>query len=384
MDKTLNRLYIKEIETKAIPFSNEVDTRIFSRILDADRVVASYKMYWLLGVLNEVSLGNEEIEFRKIISRMIVSAWYPILKFKLHFGAFDNLSKCVEYISINYQIDANCDENKLLDFIYENKDKELNKKLKEFENNVPYRLLSPFFQDELRGKKDSIKEKIITEMSLKSSNCLYKIIKGDTNKIFVNCKWCQYLKYNYNIIKSWIYYKLVCFLQKRNPNVPAIVFKLEAPKTRKLTSTSKLWKEILNYNRVKDIYTGFEFTKENFIRYGALSIDHFIPWSFVLHDEIWNLVPTFKNINSKKSDNLVLFDKYIGDFCAAQYNAYTYVCDKRKKNQMEEYMNILHLDSPKLYYNRVPQHDFEQKIKLSISPLYQIAVNQGFGIMNKF
>ena len=55
-----------------IPYSNKVDSRTFSRLLDDDKVVASYKMYWLLGILDEVSAGNTEIDFKRIISRMIV------------------------------------------------------------------------------------------------------------------------------------------------------------------------------------------------------------------------------------------------------------------------------------------------------------------------
>ena len=43
---------------------------------------------------------------------------------------------------------------------------------------------------------------------------------------------------------------------------------------------------------INDIYTGMNFTKENYDRLGVLSIDHFIPWSFVKNDKIWNLVPT--------------------------------------------------------------------------------------------
>lgn len=39
-------------------------------------------------------------------------------------------------------------------------------------------------------------------MSLNSSGCLYKIILGDTNKIIIDDKSADYLKYNCNIIKS--------------------------------------------------------------------------------------------------------------------------------------------------------------------------------------
>ena len=264
---SIDTLSYKEIHLN-MPQSDLVDYRVFSRLLDDDKVVASYKMYWLLGILDEVALGNTEIEFKKIISRMIVYSWYPILQYKLNYGIFDNLKKPVNYIAIKYNLPNNYDENKLLDFIYSNDDKELNKMMKELTYNVPYRLLSPFFTDKLKGQKDSIKNKMITELSLESENCLYKI---------------------------------VCFLQKRNPNVPAIAFKIEAPKSRNLTRATTLWKEIIMSKNINDIYTGMNFTKENYDKLGGLSIDHFIPWSFVLHDEMWNLTPTFKNINSSKA-----------------------------------------------------------------------------------
>ena len=39
-----------------------------------------------------------------------------------------------------------------------------------------------------------------------------------------------------------------------------------------------------------------EFTDQNISKYGGMSLDHFIPWSFVLHNEIWNLYPMYKNL----------------------------------------------------------------------------------------
>ena len=186
----------KEIHLN-MPQSDLVDYRVFSRLLDDDKVVASYKMYWLLGILDEVALGNTEIEFKKIISRMIVYSWYPILQYKLNYGIFDNLKKSVNYIAIKYNLTNNYDENKLLDFIYSNDDKELNKMMKELTYNVPYRLLSPFFTDKLKGQKDSIKNKMITELSLESENCLYKIVKGDKDKVILNEGWKDYLQKNY-------------------------------------------------------------------------------------------------------------------------------------------------------------------------------------------
>jgi hypothetical protein len=366
-----------------VPQSDKVDSRTFSRLLDDDKVVASYKMYWLLGVLDEVSAGNTEIEFKRIIARMITYAWYPILQYRLSFGLFDNLKKPVNYVSEKYALPANCDERKLLEFLYNHEDKELQKMMKELTFQVPYRLLSPFFTENLRKVKDSSKNKLITEMSLNSDVCLYKIIKATDDKIIINAGWEQYIKENYKLIKAWIYYKIVCFLQKRNPNVPAIAFKLEPPRARNLNKATKLWNNIIKTEGIKDIYTGKEFNSDNYNAYGVLSIDHFIPWSFVLHDEMWNLVPTFKNINSTKSDNLLDFDYYIKRFCDIQYKAFSYICENRIKDALEDYIDILRLDSPYDYYKNSTSDNFNTKLRQCVSPLYQIALNQGFEVVRE-
>lgn len=360
-----------------LPINNLIDSRIFSRLLDDDKVVASYKMYWLLGILDEVSGGHTEIEFKKLVARMIVYAWYPQQQFRLNFGFSDNLKKSIGYVASSNEFAANCNEKELLDFLYKSEDKELNKMMKELTYNVPYRLLSPFF------KTVEFKNSLIVDLSQESEVCLYKIIKGKQDKIVINDCWVDYLKENYGVIKAWIYYKLICFLQKRNPNVPAIAFKLDAPKTRKLKEATKLWKKIISVNKLRDIYTGAEFSEVAFQEYGGLSIDHFIPWSFVLHDQIWNLVPTFKNINSRKSDKLLLFDNYIDDFCSIQYKAFSYICDKKVKRGIEEYMDVLNLENPYEYFRHSSQETFSKNIKQCISPLYQIALNQGFQIMDR-
>ena len=142
--------------------------------------------------------------------------------------------------------------------------------------NLLHQLLYLAQQYGLCYKNNELVSFSITELSLESENCLYKIVKGDKDKIILNEGWKDYLQKNYKVIKGWIYYKIVCFLQKRNPNVPAIAFKIEAPKSRNLTRATTLWKEIIISKNINDIYTGMNFTKENYDKLGVLSIDHFI------------------------------------------------------------------------------------------------------------
>lgn len=48
--------------------------------------------YWLLAIL-EGGLGDQtEIKFRKLISRRVGKAWYPLSKYKLSFGLCDSLA----------------------------------------------------------------------------------------------------------------------------------------------------------------------------------------------------------------------------------------------------------------------------------------------------
>lgn len=172
-----NKIGINEISY--VPYSSEVDYATFPRVLSDSKVVATYKMYWLLGLLDEAAIGNVEISFRKLISRMITYAWYPILVYKLSFGLCDNLVKVVNYIADTYNLGSNYDEKKLLEFIYNNEDKKLNKMIKELTYNVPYRFLSPFFQDKLKGETTKV-EKIIEELSKESKPCIYTISGSDS------------------------------------------------------------------------------------------------------------------------------------------------------------------------------------------------------------
>lgn len=175
----------KKIPTE-VPYSEKVDTRTFSRLLDDNKVVASYKMYWLLGILEEVNLGNIEIEFKKLVARIIVYAWYPHTQYKLSFGSFDNLKKSINYIVDKYKFKSNCNEKELLEFLCSINDNELHKMMKDLTLKVPYRLLSPFFSSELKRVKDQDKNKLIEHLTLASDRGLYKIINGDKDYTLIN------------------------------------------------------------------------------------------------------------------------------------------------------------------------------------------------------
>lgn len=200
--------------------------------------------------------------------------------------------------------------------------------------------------------------------------------------ISIDKDWFNYIHNNQSIIYGWLNYKIIYFLQRRNPNVPAIPFKLMPPSKRNLTKAKKVWNEVNKSIKICDIYTGKELTDKNYDEYGSLSIDHFIPWSFVMHDELWNLTPTFGRVNSSKNNRLPNLELYIEKFCDIQYSAYSIISENKSfRRDLEDYLTInKKMDINYLLHSNVPKKEFVESIKSTISPLFHIAYNQGYGM----
>lgn len=106
-------------------------------------------------------------------------------------------------------------------------------------------------------------------------------------------------------------------MQKNNRNVPNLVNKLFAPEKRNsLTNQANYWRFILEKQPIKCIYSGQILNKN------SISIDHYLPWSFVAHDHLWNLIPTMNNINSSKSNNIPS-SQYLVKFIQLQHQGLT-------------------------------------------------------------
>lgn len=162
--------------------------------------------------------------------------------------------------------------------------------------------------------------------------------------------------------------------------VPAIPLKIYPPVQRDLSAAKRYWSDALADHAFTDIFTGIEFSAESFANMGPMSIDHFIPWSFVLHDEPWNLAPMYRNTNSSKNDKLPDLAMYLDAFCAQQFDALMTLRDSGKHRKIIE--GYLGIDSEVFAYTRsdASQVHFAEAISKSITPLHQIALNQGFAL----
>jgi HNH endonuclease len=164
---------------------------------------------------------------------------------------------------------------------------------------VPYRLLRPFFSDELRG----VKEYRVDSTTERLAKCLFDerkpLYRIDTafELIYVHGDWLKYLNDNYVIVKAWASWHWLEYMQRRNPNTPAVSSKLFPPLERDpMKEQTKYWRLVVGHRPIRCIYSGVHLSNNN------ISLDHYLPWSYVAHNQLWNLVPTLPTVNSAKSN----------------------------------------------------------------------------------
>ncbi len=113
-----------------------------------------------------------------------------------------------------------------------------------------------------------------------------------------------------------------------------------------------------------------------------LSIDHFVPWSYVAHDELWNLNPTTKSINSSKSNNLPDWNIYFERLARQEYQSYQMMwkydmVHKEFDKCANEYINNDDIRY-RVYREGLGLNEFSNELQSVILPVYQSAQNCGF------
>jgi len=350
-----------------LPLDNNIDTRVLSQIYD--NTVATYKFYWFVSLLDIfVKTQKRQISFWKIIVGMIAEAWYPIHYFRLHFGKSDSLYEQIIALQkeLNVPIDIKKEDLKSL-LINKIDDDKVKLLLKVFTLNVPYRFLSPWIIYRNDNEVIALSQKF-------HNNCIYAI---KDKSVEINPLWENYLVENYGILRDFSFWNLTLFLQKRNPNVPDVPSKLIKPIQRDaLTNQRKFWNDFIEINgSIQCIYTGKTLYKKEF------DLDHFVPWSFVSHNLLWNLLPADASINSSKSNNLPPLDIYLRPFAQMHQKAIRTIFPINQNNKLfEDYFSIYDSVSELV---RMSEDDFLRVYQKTFSPLVQIAENMGFKYWQK-
>jgi len=357
-----------------IPYSEKLNTASLARLFDNKS--ESYKLFWFKAILHEVGLGRTTISFRELIERMIVDAWYMVSEYKLNLGPADNLEKTVLYIAEKENFLPTEKEEVILSYLHSSDDRELRRFMTVLAQNVPYRLQAPLIQ--APDSKLWYRTSAISDYINSQEGVMYLIEHNSSldSRIIIDELWMDYLQSNLGILIGWTDFNLITYLQRRNPTVPGISNKIYPPQERKLTAATNYWKHIIQVSDVRDIYSGESLGTK------GLSIDHFVPWSYVASDELWNLIPTAKSINSSKSNNLPDWDTYFGRLAHAEYDAYLLTGKDERAAALFDKCAKENLNNEevryRLYLQGQTEQHFTNQLEELLLPIYESARNMGF------
>lgn len=375
-------------------YYNTLDIEGFSKMMNSPSYC--YKFYWLEAIVQLISANKTEAAYDEIINKMISNAWYPVLEYHIHLSGIygeniikDNLERTVLRLQELSQLANNASDIEIMNNLHEfSEDKELRFYKKELTKNVPYKALSGFAN---RGSEkinlDSSAGRLMACYNkLSQSEILlpytFNDDKGLKRVITFNDGWIQMIRDNTVNILGWIQLEKVKWLQNNNPEVPGLVYKL-APadeKMRKLTNARKLWDAVLEVKPIVDVFKNEPIDAEKY------DLDHFIPWSFVMNDELWNLMPMDSSWNSKKNNKLPKWDLFFDQFADNQFDLYELLYEKPEIYKLYEacYRDNLHSiwANRELYCKGNSKEEFHKILGKNMRPVYDSARRQGYEIWN--
>lgn len=369
-------------------YHNDLDMSLFSHILDGNS--QCYKFYWLQAIITVLVREQKLVmTFEELTNEMILAAWYTVAEYHLHMGSpyagkqdVGALEKIINKIQLLSGLPSTADENDIRSALSEYA-KAIEDEKVQLTSMVPQRLLSSYLT--------------LPDRSHKSLKYIYDTIREANDKaeipfpyiieyhprmmktIIVNEIWADMLIQNHGIILAWIDSKKVRYLQDRNPGVPGIIYKLTKETERTdLTNVRNLWREILKRDEVYDIFT------DNRIDESSFAIDHFIPWSYIASDELWNLNPIDRSVNSAKSNGLPEWDLYFPKFLKNQFLLFQWMhaddqihsCFDKCQNR---YLNSMWANT-ELYNRNHDLAEFGSILSENMKPIYNSAKIQGFDV----
>ncbi len=373
-------------------YYNKLDIEGFSRMMKAPSY--SYKFYWLEAIVQLICENKTEATYDEIIDEMISNAWYTVLEFHIHLSGVwsgdvkDNLERAVCKLSQVSGLPANASKIQIKNAIKEH-NAFIHGEKQTLTNHVPYKALSGFANrtdkkiclDSSAGRMMAYYNRLNeTEILLPYT---FGSQTGLNRKLTFHEAWIQMIKDNAVSILGWIQCEKVKWLQNNNPEVPGLIYKL-APldeKMRKLSHVRKLWDGIMELHPIADVFT------DDKINEAEYDVDHFIPWSFVMNDELWNLMPMDSSLNSSKSNHLPDWNIFFNRFARNQYIMYGTIYEKEEIHKLYEacFRDNLHSiwAMRELYIAGNTQEKFYGILEKNMRPIYDSAKRQGYDVWEK-
>lgn len=360
-------------------------------LIDAlEHATSSYKFLLFKIILQQVALhaGKEElvIDFDTIRREMLILSCFPVRHFRLHFGLQDMIEDSLNLADKQKIIDSDAFDSidKARSGFEAAKEKlaKLPKVRKLTRHPIPV-MIQPWFEDLIpTGLDEGRRYKLIAKLSAKCFNDpdnppLYMIDKPprQDGKIIVNPRWREYFISNGQIINGWLDNLWQRFLAGRNPNVPFLQNKLWVPPVDARTSLAQqreFWKIYLRESKLRCLYCPDQINSKQY------DLDHFLPWSWVGHDQMWNLIPASPKCNSSKG-NMLPAASQIGELAEQHFKLLQFFRDNPEQKSgwnklVDDYIVGLNADLDDLKKQDNLANAYENTIKAQLA----LAKQQGF------
>lgn len=240
---------------------------------------SSYKFGFLKSIIDNLYNVDEalKLDFDQLFSKFAEIYWNLILKYDLRQKAKtnDNKKSYIEQIVLNAK-----EKYQIIDII-------------------PFESLS-----------NQMMIDISHQVKIKCKTCVVGALFEDTKQLFysfskkeewiqINPRMYQFLCKHKIVIEKLNYYEWARFLEKVNEDktVDHMLSKIEESAKRNDLSYYRqiLYEEFENTNC---FYCGKTLNPKK------IDVDHFVPWSFIKDDNLWNLVLTCPSCNRSKNDKL--------------------------------------------------------------------------------
>jgi hypothetical protein len=184
-----------------------------------------------------------------------------------------------------------------------------------------------------------------------SNNIFYEYSR---TSIFVKPQALHFFNHNYSFLLKATILEWSKFLEKINIGLPMLISKIEGYERQRRSLEN--FKDILRKYFDKCFYCNNNLPLEK----QMIHVDHFIPWSYIYEDELWNLVLSCRRCNLVKHSSLPA-DTFI----------YSLV------NRNNNYSNVIEVLRKSLL-----RLDLEQKYESAIRKHYQNCIDFGFTVQS--
>jgi hypothetical protein len=220
----------KRSSNTILPSADGLDIAALSKILS--RTTNSYKFLFfisILDILKERNFQNAgQMSFFDLTVEMLANAWIPHKEFNLSFGIQDTITSKMDNLDLKLPIDWGKNDKQALRRAIASADLTNAQRLMDF---VPYRLISPFLEEELAGVDKG--EWLTLELAMPAianarflaKKPIYRFDSDDYKEcsaIILHPEWVEYFKANFAAIYDWDLSGWIEYIEKRNPDVSGV------------------------------------------------------------------------------------------------------------------------------------------------------------------